>query len=136
MYPKVGICIAVIQEGKILLGKRKGAHGEGQWATPGGHLEFKESVEECAARELLEETGLKAKCFEQGPWMNHILGEKHYVTLVVFVDEFEGSLQNLEPEKCEGWEWFDLKSLPQPLFPTVTNIYSSVPLNMRIATPK
>ena len=24
--------------------------------------------------------------------------------------------QNLEPDKCEGWEWRDWGSLPQPLF--------------------
>jgi hypothetical protein len=22
----------------------------------------------------------------------------------------------MEPEKCEGWEWYDLNNLPEPLF--------------------
>ena len=47
-----------MKKGKILLGQRKNAHGEGTWAFPGGHLEFGESLEACAAREVLEETGL------------------------------------------------------------------------------
>ena len=55
------------------------------WACPGGHLEFGESVEECASRELLEETGLTTS-LRLGPWVNDVMeGDKHYITLFVFV---------------------------------------------------
>ena len=56
--PRVGVACVVQKEGKVLLGQRKGAHAVGCWGFPGGHLEFVESVESCAKRELLEETGL------------------------------------------------------------------------------
>ena len=65
--PKVGVGVIVLSNGRVLFGKRKGAHGTGCWATPGGHLEFGETVEECAKRELLEETGLKATSVVMGP---------------------------------------------------------------------
>ncbi len=118
--PKVGVGVAVIKEGKMLLGKRKGAHGEGSWSTAGGHLEYGETPEQCAVRELQEETGLKALSLKIGPWTNNIFEEgKHYLTIFVLVDEFEGEPQLLEPDKCEGWQWFDWNALPAPLFPSV-----------------
>ena len=121
--PKVGVGVMVVSEGKVLLGKRKGSHGAGCWSLAGGHLEFGETVEECAKRELWEETGLNATSFVLGPWTNDVIdGTKHYVTLFVFVDQFTGELALKEPHKCEGWEWFDWKQLPMPLFPPVVQL--------------
>ena len=89
--PRDGCRVAVIKNNRILLGRRKGAHGAGAWSFPGGHLEFGESVEECARRELREETGLKALSLCAGPWVNNVIDrDKHYITLFVFVNEFEG----------------------------------------------
>ena len=118
--PRVGVGVFVFNnEGKVLLGKRKGAHGTGEWAPPGGNLEFSESIEDCAVRELAEETGLQALSVKTGIWSNDVInGSKHYITLFAVVDQFEGELQLLEPNKCEEWQWFSTDALPSPLFPT------------------
>lgn len=121
--PRVGVGVAVVKNGKVLLGRRKGAHGVGSWSFPGGHLEFGEDVEECARRELKEETDLKALSLQSGPWVNDLIDEdKHYATLFMFVDAFEGEPKLLEPNKCEGWEWFSWNALPTPLFPPVASL--------------
>ncbi|MBX9924706.1 MAG: NUDIX domain-containing protein [Rhabdochlamydiaceae bacterium] len=121
--PRVGVGVAVIKNGKVLLGKRKGAHGAGHWSFPGGHLEFGETVEDCARRELAEETGLNALSIQLGPWTNDIMEQtKHYITIFAFVDHFEGVLELLEPNKCEGWEWFDWDSIPSPLFAPIQSL--------------
>ncbi|GAB7330227.1 hypothetical protein MBLNU13_g01887t1 [Cladosporium sp. NU13] len=73
------------QNPTFLIGKRLGSHGAGTYALPGGHLEFGESPEECAAREILEETGLQVKNVRFLTATNDFLREekKHYVTMFV-----------------------------------------------------
>ncbi len=55
MAVKVGIGVIVYQDNNVLLGKRKNSHGHGQWALPGGHLEFGETPEQCTIREVKQE---------------------------------------------------------------------------------
>jgi ADP-ribose pyrophosphatase len=56
--PRVGAGAIVIHEGKILLVKRGVEPGKGLWAIPGGTLRLGETLRECAAREIPEETGI------------------------------------------------------------------------------
>jgi ADP-ribose pyrophosphatase len=56
--PRVGVGAIVIRDGAILLVKRGVEPGRGLWAIPGGTLRLGESMRECAAREVLEETGV------------------------------------------------------------------------------
>ncbi len=52
--PKVGIGVIIIRnDGKILIGKRKGSHAP-YWSIPGGHLDLGESFEQAAIREIYE----------------------------------------------------------------------------------
>jgi 8-oxo-dGTP diphosphatase len=117
-HPRVGVGCIVQRNGKVLLGERKGSHGENLWAPPGGHLEFGELVTHCAARELIEETGLQPISLRLGPWVENTMehGQKHYITIFVYIDEFLGEPILCEPEKCKGWEWFSWNMLPQLLF--------------------
>ncbi|TSC75118.1 MAG: hypothetical protein G01um101430_619 [Parcubacteria group bacterium Gr01-1014_30] len=115
--PKVGVGVLIFKEGKILLGKRRGSHGEGEYAPPGGHLEYMESFEDCARRETKEECGLEIKnirfqfaanVFEYTP--------RHYVHIGLVADWKADEPELLAPEEVEGWDWYDLDKLPEPLF--------------------
>lgn len=124
--PRVGVGVVVIRDGMVLMGRRKSPLGMGTWAFPGGHLEFGETVGGCAVRELEEETGLKATICELGGWSSSLISpDKHYITLFCYVRAFEGEPQLLEPEKCEGWEWFEWNCLPKPLLSTIDPIVES-----------
>jgi 8-oxo-dGTP diphosphatase len=133
--PRVGVGCIVQKEGMVLLGKRKGSHAEGYWGFPGGHLEFGETIEACAQRELLEETGLSPVSVRLGPWVENMMedNQKHYITLFVFIDQFIGELTLLEPHKCDGWDWFTWEDLPKPLFSPIPSLLLKEPLaHMRL----
>lgn len=121
---RVGVGVLVFRDGRLLLGQRLGSHGAGSWAPPGGHLEFGESAERCARRELLEETGLTLGALHQGPYTVDTFPEidRHYVTLFVVTTDAVGEPGRREPTRCAGWAWFDWSALPTPLFAPLASL--------------
>jgi 8-oxo-dGTP diphosphatase len=122
--PFVGVAVIVVREGRVLLGKRKHSHGAGTWQFPGGHLEYGESVESCARRELYEETGLSIVNLRLGPFTNDFFKDekKHYITLFVIAEQTTGQARVKEPEKCECWDWFPWSEMPKPHFLPIVNL--------------
>ncbi len=124
--PLLGVGVLILREGKVLLGRRRGAHGEGTWAPPGGHVDEGESFEETAAREVLEETGPTITNMRIGPTTEDRFPEgKHFLTTFVIAEAPAGEPRNLEPQKCDGWEWFHWSELPHPLFLPLLKLQAS-----------
>jgi 8-oxo-dGTP diphosphatase len=108
----------VVRNGQFLMGRRRNAHGDGSWSVPGGHLEFGESWEQTAKREVLEETGLEIANVRFGAVTNdHFADEnKHYVTIWMMSDHLRGEPAIAEPDKYIEIGWYDFNALPSPLF--------------------
>ena len=127
--PRVGVSVLVIRECRdILLGKRKGAHGEGEWALPGGKQELFETVFETADRELKEECGdsfivARPDILCIGDLMAY--KPKHFLDVTVRCSYVGGDPVVMEPDKCESWEWFNMAALPSPLFAPIKKIVNS-----------
>ncbi len=101
----------------MLLGKRRGSHGAGEYAFPGGHLEYTESFVDCVTREVAEECGISlANVRFQFVANVRTYAPKHYVHIGLIADWVAAEPQVLEPDKCESWGWYDMKTLPEPLF--------------------
>lgn len=114
---KVGIGVLIFKDDKILLSKRKGSHGAGEYAFPGGHLEYMEGFEECAKRETKEECGIEIKNVRFQFLANVTKYDpKHYVHVGLIADWKSGEPEVLEPDKAESWNWYALDQLPEPLF--------------------
>lgn len=119
---RVGTGVIVVRDGKMLVGRRKGSHAAGLYSFPGGHLDFGETWAACVLRELEEECGegmkVRVRSFEGG--LNDALFitndimpqyDKHYVTIFMVADWIEGEPVNMEPHKCDGWEWVTFEEL-------------------------
>lgn len=115
---RVGVGVFVIKEGKFLLQKRQGSHGEGTWSLPGGYLEFGESFEEAAKREVKEEANLNITNIRFGAITNDMFTDKnkHFISIWILSDWQSGELKNMEPEKCTAQSWCTLDDLPESLF--------------------
>lgn len=118
---RVGIGVVILNsKNEVLLGLRNSAHGSGEWSFPGGHLEFGETIFDTAKREVKEETDLDVEQFELVSVfdeMRYIESDnKHYLNVSVVAHYDGGEPKNMEPHKCERWEWFSLDDLPENLF--------------------
>ena len=121
--PQVGAAIIIAQDDKVLLMKRKGPHGQGTWSTPGGHLDFGETLEGCAAREAKEEVGVDVVDIRFRAVTNDVFEEtgKHYITIWMEGKTVDEPFIAAERE-VEEIGWFAWDSLPEPLFLTLENL--------------
>lgn len=124
MIPRVGVGVIIINDNEILVGKRKGYHGNGTWAPPGGNLGFGESVTECAIRETAEECGVNIKNVRFATFTEDLFieAEKHYITFWMIGDYESGVPEVLEPDLCEKWEWYEWDKIPTPMFIPLQNL--------------
>lgn len=102
----------------VLVGKRRGKHGAGSYAYPGGHIELDEHWLTAAVRETKEEIDVDLTTERFSHWVsitNDVFSPtKHYVTIFVtaeLTDEEASRVKNMEPEFCEGWEWIEESKL-------------------------
>ncbi len=114
--PRVGIGVMILKRNQVLLGKRKGSHGVGEWSFPGGHLEYGESMRKGALREVKEECGLKIRNLNFQSVLNVKKYNRHYVIVGFLAHWQSGEPKLLEPDRFEEWRWFGLNRLPRPIF--------------------
>lgn len=115
----IGSCVLLLNgKDQVLLGKRKGGYKPGIYGVPGGRVDGTEPLESAAVRELKEEAGVTAKSLDYLGVVREVQEKGNtFVHFIYICRDFDGEVSNVEPHKCEGWEWFGLDALPDTILP-------------------
>ncbi len=128
---RVGAGFGVIilnKEGKVLMGRRhpdpdkadSAFRSAGEWSLPGGKMEWGETFEEGAIREVKEETDLDIQNPKVVSVHNCKNEHAHFMTVGLLAETFSGEPKVMEPDEITEWGWFDPQDLPQPrYFPSI-----------------
>lgn len=121
-YPRPAVtadCVVMTNEPlpKVLLIQRGAAPFKGAWAFPGGFMNMDETTEQCAIRELEEETGLKVATVHQIGAYSKVDRDPRGRTITVAYLAIINS-----PEEVKGQDdaakaaWFPITELPHLAF--------------------
>lgn len=114
----IGACAILLNsQNQVLMGKRKNSYKAGFYGLPGGRIEVNERIEQAIQREVEEETGLKLSSLEYLGVVRENQGDYDFIHFIFVAKNVSQEPTLCEPEKCEGWEWVDLKNLPKQLLP-------------------
>lgn len=116
-FPGLGVGLAILRDGKLLLCKRIKAPEAGHWNIVGGKVDHMEPAELAARREAEEETGLSIGPIRYLGITEQVIeaDRQHWISLLYVTDDTTGDPQLTEPDKLSEIGWFDLDDLPQPL---------------------
>ena len=107
--PKAAVGAVVIEEGRILLVKRKYPPKKGNWAIPGGSVNLGESLQAAAEREIMEETGLIIEAKEPVYTFDLIEHDSkgdvifHYVIVDLLAEYVSGDLHPADDVSDARW---------------------------------
>ncbi len=101
----------LVEDGKILLIRRASEPFRGEWAVPGGRIEDGESAEECAVREMKEETGLDVEPIRlTGIYSDPKRDPRGIIAAAYIVRRIGGEIRGGD-DAAEA-RWFDIGSMP------------------------
>ena len=116
-FPGVGVGLAILRDGELLLCRRLKAPEAGHWNIVGGKVDLLEPAEIAARREAEEETGLSIGAIEFVTTSEQIIDadRQHWISLLYKTTDIQGEPQLTEPDKLSEIGWFDPTDPPQPL---------------------
>lgn len=114
-FQNMGVCVIILSSDRqnVLLGKRLNSYGEGLFGIPGGRVELEEGLEVCGIRELKEEVGIEVQQLEYVGVIREFQKDFDFVHFAFLCNEYQEEIKNMEPDKCEKWDWYPLSSLPE-----------------------
>lgn len=121
-YPRPAVtadCVVMTREAepKVLLIQRGNQPFKGGWAFPGGFMNMDETTEQCAIRELEEETGLKVSKVNQiGAYSKVERDPRGRTVTVAYLAIVDAPIAVNGQDDASKAQWFPLSALPELAF--------------------
>ena len=121
-YPRPAVtadCIVITREAepKVLLIQRGGEPFKGAWAFPGGFIDMDETTEQCAIRELEEETGLRVSDIKQiGAYSKVDRDPRGRTITVAYLTIIDEPIAVTGQDDAANAEWWPVDALPPLAF--------------------
>lgn len=121
-YPRPAVtadCIVITKEAepKVLLIERGDDPFKGCWAFPGGFMDMDETTEQCAIRELEEETGMKVSEVHQiGVYSKVDRDPRGRTITVAYLAIVDAPVAVKGQDDAAKAEWWSLSALPELAF--------------------
>jgi len=104
-----------LDDGKVLLVRQAKYPFFGSWVLPGGHVEYRERIEEAIKREMKEELGVSVKIKKLfGVYSDPKRDPRYHTVAVVYLLEKKKGKICLSKEASE-FRYFSLKNLPKKI---------------------
>lgn len=120
---KVGVGVIILKDECILMGHRVnnykdtgGIYEPDSWTLPGGKQEYNETIEECAIREVKEETNLDIKDIKIFGASDDMAPNKHFITIHTIAIASSGNVSVMESDKIDEWKFFRIDDLPENIY--------------------
>ena len=120
--PLVGVGVAVVDEGRILLVRRGNEPGLGLWAVPGGKVDRGERLVDAAAREVEEETGLTVEIGDL-VWAGEHISDHGHIVLIDFLGKVIGGVL-VAGDDADQAEWVPLEKVRE--YPLTDTMYDLI----------
>jgi len=109
--PALTVDVVVVEGNKILLVKRGQPPHQGEWALPGGFVEYGETLEAAAKREIQEETGIAIDLGAiLGAYSDPERDPRGHTVSVVFVGKMVGGQLQGEDDAADA-RWYGIDDL-------------------------
>jgi len=113
---RVGVGVMIVREGRVLMAKRTSGQRPGWYGWIGGKLEFGETLQACAIREAREEAGVEIANLRLLCLSSIIVEDQHWLDVEFLADIASGEPRAAAPDEIDGWAWYPLDELPEPIF--------------------
>lgn len=118
--------LLLTKDNEILLTRRYNTgYEDGKYSLPGGHVEKGEEVREAAVREAYEELDIKIKKedLEVVKVFDRKVKDDAYVDFILKCNNWEGSIQNKEKDKCDELKWVNKNNMPNNILPFMNELF-------------